>query len=371
MFYNLARGKFREYGKPVVNITMNGEKIINWKDFKVEVSGLGAIDKFELTLPWEVTDNPSSNLLYSGSSKSADIVFNTAVLKIDVGFEGEEIKSFIEGEADAFSWDFDTSGEWVKISGRSFAAKPYDFSETVKYQNLTSTEVHSTICSLYGLTPVQPVKTSTMTGEFVNDDHASVTRETSHWDLILYLAENEGFVTRVRGKEWYFGPLEMLENYKKPPVEFTWGYNIHSGIHIERAPNASRNLTVEVISYQPPKKKGKGTRIVESVSITSTKKDARKYTIRKYEPNKTRDQAQMIARNILNDYSRQQVFGNFKCDFFADVDIDRKFKLYGVGKGLSQEFYVTKMSIDGSAGEGLAMQIDFSNLFLTESGDYK
>lgn len=370
MFLNYAKGNFRDYGKPIVNITMNGEKIINWKDFRVEIGGLGAVDTFEVSLPWEVTDTPENNMLYSGSKASADIVYNTAVFKIELGFEGEEIKNFIEGGIDAVSWDFDDSGEWIKMSGRSFASKPYDFSETVKYQNFTSTDVHSKICQLYGLNPIQPIKTSTMIGEYVNEDHSTLTRETSHWDLILYLAENEGFVTRVRGKDWYFGPMENLENFSKPPIEFTWGYNVHSGIHIERAPNASRNLTIEVISYQPPKKGGKGTRIIEKASINSSSKNTTKYIIRKYIPNITRDAAQRRAQNTLKDYSRQQVFGNFKCDFFADVDIDRKFKLYGVGKGLSQEYYITKVSVDGSADSGIALQVDFSNLFLTESGDY-
>lgn len=363
-------GNFREYGKPVVNITMNGEKIYNWQDFSIEVGGLGAVDTFSVTLPWEVTDNPENRQLFSGSKESAGIVYGTAVFKFDVGFEGEEIKSFIEGEVDAVSWDFDDSGEWVKMSGRSFAAKPYDFSETVKYQNFTSTDVHSKICQLYDLNPIQPIKTTTMIGEYINEDHSTLTRDTSHWDLILYLAENEGFVTRLRGKDWYFGPINCLENYEKPPVEFMWGYNVQSGLHIERAPNAARNLTVEVISYQNSGKKGGGSRIVEKASIESSKKDVSKYTIRVYKPNVSRDQAQAFARNKLAELSQQQFFGNFTSDFFPDVDIDRKFKLYGVGKGLSQEFYVTKMSISGSS-DGLSAQIDFSNLVLQESGDYK
>lgn len=369
MFINSSPvGNFREYGKPVINITMNGEKIYNWKDFSIEIGGLGAVDTFEITLPWEVTDNPESRLLFSGSKESAGIVYGTAVFKFDVGFEGEEIKSFIEGEIDTVSWDFDDSGEWVKMSGRSFAAKPYDFSETVKYQNFTSTDVHAKICEIYGLNPIQPIKTTSMIGEYINEDHSTLTNETSHWDLILYLAQTEGFVTRLRGKDWYFGPMDCLENFGKSPVEFTWGYNIQSGIHIERAPNASRNLNIEVISYQVSDKKSGSTRILGTAKMTSSEKDAPNYTIRVYKPNISQDAADTAAQNKLNELSQQQFFGNFTSDFFPDIDIDRKFKIFGVGKGLSQEYYVTKMSISGSS-DGLAAQIDFSNLIIDESSD--
>ena len=36
---------------------------------------------------------------------------------------------------------------------------------------------------------------------------ASVAEEMSHWNYVLYLAEQEGFVSRIKGKEWYFALL--------------------------------------------------------------------------------------------------------------------------------------------------------------------
>lgn len=219
MFPNMDKGSFRTFGKPVVNIKINGQKVVDWKDFKVDISGLGDIDSFSVVLPWDVSDNPRDELLYSGSKQSSILVNGSAEVTIEAGFEGEEMKELIVGKMDNAQWSFDKDdGESVEIKGRSLAAAPFDFKETVKYQNLTATDALAQMAEKHGLTPVTPVKTNTMIGEYINEDHASVTRETSHWDYCLYLAENEGFVSRVRGKDWYFGPVDMLSGYLLPPL---------------------------------------------------------------------------------------------------------------------------------------------------------
>ncbi|WP_019123644.1 hypothetical protein [Brevibacillus massiliensis] len=370
-------GSFRPYGKPVVNITINGKPVKDWISFQVELNGLGAVDSYEVQLPWEVTDTPSDPLLYSGSSKSADLVFGSAKIRIEAGFEGEgKPELLIEGDMDYPTWNFDANeGEVVTIHGRSYAARAFDFKETLKWQNLTSTAAFKQIAATHGLTPVVPVETKDPVGEYVKDDHANINREVSHWDAALYLAQNDGFTTRVRGIEWFYGPREMLPNYNKDPLPFTWGHNIESGFWIERAPNAARNLIVEVISYIPGgvKKRGsgqkKGQRIVERASFTGSS-TGHKYIQRYYYPGITRDEAQRRARNILKELSRQQVYGSFTTDYFPELATDRRIVLYGVGKGLSQVYFVSKIVVTGNRDEGLKAEVTFTNLPLEEGGRF-
>ncbi len=371
MFPNMNKGDFRIFGKPIVIIKINGQKVANWKDFKVDINGLGDVDSFNIKLPWDVSDKPHDELLYSGSKSSSIIVNGGAEITIEAGFEGENVKLLIDGKMDNAHWNFDSDdGESVEIKGRSLAAAPYDFKETVKYQNLTATDAHAQIAVKHGLNPVAPIRTSAMIGEYINDDHATVTRETSHWDFVLYLAENEGFVSRVRGKEWYFGPVEMLPGFSEAPLSFSWGHNILSPLEFERAPNAARNLIVEVISWQPGKKKGKGTRIVEKASFT-TSSSGHKYTIREYRPNITRDQAQRLAQNFLLQMSKEQITGSFSCDFFTELDNDRRIALHGVGAGLSQIYFISRLELSGDKEQGLQAALEFSNLPLSESGSFK
>ncbi len=96
------------------------------------------IDDFEVEFQWDVSIIQDTNF-YSGSKQSSVVVKGKVIVKIEAGFEGEEIVPLIEGEMDYPEWDF-SDGETVKIIGRSYAAKPYDFVETVKYQNMTATE---------------------------------------------------------------------------------------------------------------------------------------------------------------------------------------------------------------------------------------
>lgn len=332
---------------------------------------MGAVDNFDVTLPWEVTSNaPRDELLFSSPTKSADLVFGHATVKIDVRYEGEEIQTLIEGKMDYPIWDFSTSsGEIVTINGRSLAAGPFDYKETAKWQNMTSTNAFKAIAAQHGLIPVVPVSTGTLIGEYEKDDHVNVKREVSHWDFILYLCQNEGFTTRVVGKDWYFGPQEQLPNYSKEPLNFTWGHNIEEPFRIERAPNAARNLIIEVLSWIPGKGKKKGQRIVEKASFVGSS-TGNKYTMRYYYPNLTRDQCQRKARSILEDLSKNQLYGSFNTDWFPELSNDRKINILGVGNGLSQTYFATKIVITGSKEDGLKSEVTFSNLPLEEGGRF-
>ena len=255
-------------------------------------------------------------------------------------------------------WDF-SDGETVKIIGRSYAAKPYDFVETVKYQNMTATEAFQKICKTHGLTPVVPVATSDMIGEYVNDDHTSVAEEMSHWDYVLYLAEQEGFVSRIKGKEWYFAPLSMLEDYQKEPLAFSYGHNVRK-LKMKKAPNEARNFVVEVISWQSGEKKKKGNRIVEKAVIGKEEGD-NVYTIRRNIPNITRAQAQKHLKNICSELTKQQFSGSFETDFFQELTNDRRIVLYGVGMELSQIYHVESVTISGDKESGLECSVKFTN----------
>jgi hypothetical protein len=365
----VKRGDFRSIGTPIVNISINGQKVKDWETFHVELNGLGAVDSYEVMLPWDVTDKPRDPLLYSGPNSSADLVLGSATLKIEAGFEGEEGPLLlIEGNMDYPAWDFD-SGENVTIHGRSYAAKPFDEKESVKWQNLTSTAAFRQICEYHGLTPVVPVETNTLIGEYSGDDHVNLNREVSHWDFVLYLCSNEGFTTRVKGTEWFFGPHESLPGYLLDPLPFTWGYNIDRPFRIERAPNAARNLIIEVISWVPGKGKQKGQRIVEKASFVGSS-TGNKYTLRYYFPNITRDEAQRRARNLLAENSRLQLYGSFNTDWYPELSNDRRIALYGVGMGLSQVYFAPKIVITGSKEDGIKAEITFTNLPLEEGGNF-
>lgn len=358
MFQGMNKGNFRAFGKPIVNITVNDKKMEDWISFQVNWNGMGEIDDFEVEFQWDISDKPRHEFFYSGSKQSSVVVKGKVIVKIEAGFEGEEIVLLIEGEMDYPEWDF-SDGETVKIIGRSYAAKPYDFVETVKYQNMTATEAFQKICKTHGLTPIVPVATSDMIGEYVNDDHTSVAEEMSHWDYVLYLAEQEGFVSRIKGKEWYFAPLSMLEDYQKEPLAFSYGHNVRK-LKMKKAPNEARNFVVEVISWQSGEKKKKGNRIVEK-AVIGKEEGENVYIIRRNIPNITRAQAQKYLKNICSELTKQQFSGSFETDFFQELTNDRRIVLYGVGMELSQIYHVESVTISGDKESGLECSVKFTN----------
>lgn len=152
----------------------------------------------------------------------------------------------------------------------------------------------------------------------------------------------------------------MLEKYKKESLPFSYGYNIRN-LKIKRAPNSARNFKVEIVSWQSGIKKNKGNRIMESVQI-GDKEGENYYTIRRYIPNITNEQALKQAKNISEALKRQQFSGSFDCDYFADIENDRRIVLYGIGKGLSQIYHIAHITISGDKDTGLECNIEFTNI---------
>ena len=58
MFQKMDKGNFRAFGKPIVNIFINGVKMEDWISFQVDWNGMGDIDDFEVEFQWDISDNP-------------------------------------------------------------------------------------------------------------------------------------------------------------------------------------------------------------------------------------------------------------------------------------------------------------------------
>jgi hypothetical protein len=344
----MNRGNLEQYSKPEVTITLNGKKARDWIEFEVKQSITGEIDNFRIVLPWDAGDNPRDEMLSSGRTQSSFLVHGMADVAVTININGQNVR-LIEGKMDSAVWNFTKNwGETVVLLGRCKAASAHDMRQKQRYQNMTATEAHAQIAAEHGLTPVQPVKTTTFIGAYDGEDHCAISKEMSHWDYINYLAQNNNFITRVEGGNWYFGPES--EYRIKEPLSFSWGHNILN-LQFKRAPNAARNLVVEIRSWH------NNTRIVERASFNN---GGHEYVRREHIPDITRAKAQEIARSRLAWYARQQMCGSFTTVYAPEISLDRNITLYGVGFGLSRTYSVTGLRIAGNAG-GITAEVDFSN----------
>jgi phage protein D len=242
-----------------------------------------------------------------------------------------------------------------------------DAKTTEKHPNLTASAIAIKFASSHGLVPIV-AGTQTLAGTYYNQNSSILGNDMSEWDLILFLAKQEDFVVRVKGNRFLFGPYGIVTGplyTPQDPLPFTWGKDIDA-LEFERSPDAARDVIVKVITYDRDSK----SRIVETAK--STTQYAKRiyggsraaYTETYVIPGLTRQQAQKKAQSICYELSRCQVIGQIDTAGNPNMAIDRKAAIYGVGQGLTDNYYLNKVTHSYDITSGYQNSSSFSNQYL-------
>jgi phage protein D len=361
------------------SIVLIGGYEVPFLSWRVENTGFETADTFEVDLPFEVTDQLQDQILTSNNNVSS-ILFSEKDILVEIfrgtpkdpsNFKKEELRRTIVGYVDVVSVQFDVTngGEIVKLEGRDLSALLIDNQITDKYQNSTSSQIAQTFAAMHGFGP-QIHQTRTLAGTYYNNDSSVISDTSSEWDLLMYLAQQEGFVVRIYGTTLYFGPISQVTDINLPPIVLTWGDNIET-LDIERSPHAARDIKVEVISYdRNSKQKIVGT--AQGTSYHTTRlpnplnRDA--YTEIYRIPGLTKAQADEQATTILQNLSLEQLTGPLKTYGEMDFTVDRKITLKGTGAVLSQDYYISRVTENFDLQNGFDAEIAFINQLLMPGG---
>lgn len=170
-----------------------------------------------------------------------------------------DLDSMIYGRVD--DMEYDPAGRTLMISGRDLTAKLIDNKTTEKWPNLTSSQIVEQIAAKNGMTPVV-TKTESIAGRYYEIDHVTLTDEKSEWDLISYLARQEGFAAYVKGRELHFEPKPTPDGdvymLKWQPPTDEIGYYQFNGMRMGFSRNltVSRGVQVTVRSWNQKSKRG-------------------------------------------------------------------------------------------------------------------
>jgi hypothetical protein len=130
-------------------------------------------------------------------------------ITIAMATAGLGFATLLVGPVDNVRVDF--GANLAALSGRDLTALMVDAEISVAYVNQTSSQIASAIAQLHGLTPVV-TPTSTLVGQYYERDYARSAlglnaRATTEWNLLVALAQAEGFDVDVAGQSLVFGPV--------------------------------------------------------------------------------------------------------------------------------------------------------------------
>jgi hypothetical protein len=169
----------------------------------------------------------------------------TVQIFIRSDWENSEASMF-EGLADIIS--LDPVNRTARIQGRDYSSILINSTYQNSFCNQTASEVASHIASRHGFGQ-NIVTTSTMIGTYQGEGYSQIllnahSHITSEWDLLKYLAEQEGFKLFVNGTNLVFSPASLIEQN-----HILLGYSNVSEMRFSRICPLSENTTLVVKSW--------------------------------------------------------------------------------------------------------------------------
>lgn len=231
------------------------EAFIPWRSPRLRIIANGNI------LPDVVSAEVFTNNHYAADRFSASIALGSTPwasaaswatepdILVDIQFSldaGASFKSLIIGTVDSISID-PTIGE-IRLEGRDLTGSLIETRTQETFANRTASEVATILASRHNLTPVVTGTTSPV-GRYYQNEHDRITlglfsRATTEWDLLVFLAQQEGFDVFVSGTELHFQPAQSTPDLIQP-VRAEDLINLR----LERSLTLARDIEVTVKSW--------------------------------------------------------------------------------------------------------------------------
>ncbi|QYY44787.1 hypothetical protein ACKE5C_19090 (plasmid) [Aneurinibacillus thermoaerophilus] len=332
-------------------VYLAGQKI-SFKEWSVDLCAFDEADNFDVIVPWNV----GGNGILASNAKASTTLISGKDIPVQIKIGNREL---INGIVDEPDWDF-TDEEKVMISGRGKIGRLIDREIPRNIKNRTASSVANEIFAYHKL-KAKVTATSRKIGSYSEDSQTANTK-MNDWELLNWLAEWEGFVVRVKGNEGFFGPLDQIPELKLAPIPFTYGKDCEVR-SIKRHMSGARDIIVEGRSYykgrtiieyypRPPKENKKGASNDEPETAL-----IKRYTL----TGLSQEQVRLRIRSIYRELTKCDITGEIFTPRYVDLDTDRRIALYGVGLGLSQIYYVTRVRYSETLEDGITTTISFGN----------
>lgn len=345
-----------EATRPRAALIINGEPAAGLSEAEVDNNVYYHADTFRAVLA--LSAQPAGRGMEFWSSVTE------AEVDVRMGY-GDELPSLLVGVVDDI--ELDPVADEVRIVGRDLTARFVDNKIIEQYRNKTSSQIAQELAAKRGLrSQVQP--TTTLAGKYYERDHVSVEDSRPEWDLLTYLAQQEGFRVFVQGRVLHFEPVQT----EPEPFIVRWrsgGVPASNAMRLAMRRNltVSRSIRVVVRSWNQKQQRGFTVEANRKrvINKTSTRGFAQTETPQQYTftlPNATAQQAQDYANRRLEELSRHELQVRVTMPGDHRVEIDRPLRIEGTGSAFDQSFFPSSIVRRYSVGEGYLMDVTARNV---------
>lgn len=235
--------------QPRAIVQINNLKSL-WQSIDIRSQNYFLSDRFTVTIP--LNNNPPFDIYFWSSITTSDIKIFQGFPPNPVNYTTSDLIQIFGGQIDVIK--IDPVHGLVTITGRDYSSLLIDKKETNLYVNQTASQVATLLAQENGLTPIVTA-TTTPIGNYYNN-YTKLSQDTTQWDLLTFLAQQENFNVFVINRNLYFQPKPTA---KTAPYFITYepavfGFSsapvsVVTDIEFGRTLTLAQDVEVRVLSY--------------------------------------------------------------------------------------------------------------------------
>ena len=287
-------------------------------------------------------------------------------IEIQLGLDGA-FASLIRGTVDAI--DIDPVRFTLQLTGRDYTAALIAAQTQESFQNQTSSQIATLLAGRHGLAATV-TDTTTPVGRYYEIEHDSITmnqfaRRTTEWDMMSFLARQEGFDLWVDGSTLYFQPPGTADSAALTPLDCT-------DLRLHRALTLAGDISVTVKSWNSRQQTG----FVQTAKGTAGGRGGRggrgagggggglrvppqNYVV--VRPNLSPDQALQLAQQVLADVSRHERVVMLSMPGELGITPRTQLALSGTNTDFDQSYVIAEIERTISFERGFTQRLRASN----------
>ncbi len=314
---------------PRLKIIANGQIVYGAMEAEVTSNNYYAADRFRASVALGIDPWADASFWASEPDILLDVQFS-----ID---GGASFVSLVQGVVDCVSLDL-TLG-LVRLDGRDLTSALIEARTQETFANRTSSEIATLLAQRHNLTP-QVTSTTSPVGRYYQSEHDRITLDqfshtTTEWDLLVFLARQEGFDVFVQGQALYFQPSAQTAG-----LTVSLRSQDVIGLKLERSLTLARDIDVEVKSWNSRQNSAfvqRAQACGRNGSRPSNRSPQRYVFVR---PNLTPDEALNFAQQKLAELTRHERTIRISMPGELSLSPRSMITLEGTGTEFDQAYYV-------------------------------
>jgi phage protein D len=337
--------------RPRLAVLANGNPVAGVIDAQVYTNNHRSADRFVMTVALSADTTASSFW-----SSTTDIQID-----LQISIDGNTFSSILQGSVDVI--EIDALTNVLHVEGRDLTAMLIESYTQETFANRTSSEIASILASRHNLQAVV-TNTTTPVGRYYQNQHDRITlnqfsRAMTEWDLLVFLAQQEGFDVFVEGQALHFEPPAGPSGaIILTPTDLI-------GLRLERALSFARGMEVTVKSWNSRQQAAfTQTASTQGANGSSLMGDnstqPQRYIFVK--PNLTSDQAMRLAQRKLAELSRHERVVAFTMPGELSLTARSLVTLQGTGTEFDQTYFVDSIERSLHYQQGFIQRLRCKNM---------